>query len=307
MGTETFDDACVFQVREDLVILQTVDYFTPLVDDPYAFGMIAAANSLSDIYAMGGAPLFALNIVGWPRNLPMEMLGEILRGGSDKAGEAGIGIIGGHSIDDPEPKYGLCVTGTADPDRIIRNSQAAPGDLLVLTKPLGTGIITTAIKNEKAPPMMIDQVIEAMSFLNRGGGEAMVEAGVRSATDVTGYGLLGHLYEMTRGSKAGARIRLSQVPVMDGVWDLARQGMVPGGTRRNKKYLEDHAAVQWGKEITEVQKVVLCDAQTSGGLLIAVSPEKKQGLLSLLREKGTLQQAVIGECTDDPSGKIVVN
>lgn len=305
VGAETSDDAAVYQLESGQAIVQTVDYITPVVDDPYSCGQIAAANSLSDIYAMGATPLFALNIVGFPvGSLSLSILGEILRGGADKVREAGAPIIGGHSIDDPEPKYGLVVTGLIDPTRIYRNSTAGIGDDLVLTKPLGIGIITTAIKRGKATQPTIDTAIALMATLNKGASEAMVTVGAHACTDVTGFGLLGHLREMTAGSKVGARVSLSKVPVLPEAWDLLQEGICPGGTQRNYESLQ--GAIVWDPKIHSEAQLILCDAQTSGGLLIAVPKDKTATLIHSLNEHKTLASAVIGEIVEDPDGRIWV-
>jgi len=305
VGSETSDDAAVYRLDNRQAIVQTVDYITPVVDDPYHCGQIAAANSLSDIYAMGATPLFALNIVGFPvGSLPLSILEEILRGGADKVIEAGASIIGGHSIDDPEPKYGLVVTGLIDPAKILKNSTAAIGDDLVLTKPLGIGIITTAIKRGKAAQSTIDAVVTLMATLNKDAAEAMVAVGVHACTDVTGFGLLGHLYEMTAGSKVGARVSLSQVPVLPDAWTLIRGGIYPGGTQRNYDSLQ--GAIVWDPAIQQEAQLVLCDAQTSGGLLIAVPKDRTTDLIQRLQERGTPTSAVIGEIIEDPNGRIWV-
>ncbi len=309
VGAETADDAAVYRLGPELALVQTLDYFTPIVDDPYSFGAIAAANALSDIYAMGATPLFALNIVGFPvGKLPLAVLKDILRGGADKAGEAGIGILGGHSIDDAEPKYGLVCTGRIHPDKIWKNVGARPGDDLVLTKPLGMGIISTAIKREKAAPALIQQAIEIMATLNRGAAEAVTAAGGADAvTDITGFGLLGHLREMTAGSGVGARLRLADVPILEGVWDLARGGLVPGGTERNLKHLQATQAVEWGAGLTDLEQLVLSDAQTSGGLLVAVPRSRTAALLERLRAARTPAAARIGEVVEDPRGRLWVD
>jgi selenide,water dikinase len=292
VGLDRPDDAGVYRLSEDLAVVQTVDFFTPIVDDPYLFGSIAATNALSDIYAMGARPLFAMNIIGFPVNtLPRETLVEILRGGADKAREAGVSIIGGHSIDDPEPKYGLVVTGVVHPDRVITKDAAGPGDRLFLTKPLGTGIISTAIKREVAPPEAVAEAVRWMLTLNREASLAMVEVGARAATDVTGYGLLGHLYEMVRERPLGAEVYFEAVPLMPGVPELARAGVVPGGTRRNLAFLSGYEKtgrlrVGWEEDFTETEKLILADAQTSGGLLIAVAPERAGALKAALARRG---------------------
>jgi selenide, water dikinase len=293
VGTSTCDDAAVFRLSSDQALVSTVDYFTPIVDDAYDFGAIAAANALSDIYAMGARPLFCLNIVGFPRDtLPLSVLGDILRGGADKVAEAGIAVIGGHSIDDREPKYGLAVTGIVHPDRIIRNVGALPGDVLVLTKPIGTGIVSTAIKRDVASAAAIEQAVASMAMLNRLASEAMIEVGVNAATDITGFGLLGHLSEMTLGSGVGALIRASAVPVLVSAYDLARDDVIPGGTRRNQAAIEP--LVRWDGAVDSVSRAVLCDAQTSGGLLIAVSPDRVHALEGALGARGVLA-ARVGE------------
>ncbi len=263
------------------------------MDDPFAFGAIAAANALSDVYAMGGTPLFALNVAGFPRDvLPLDVLGQILAGGAAKAAEAGVGIIGGHTIDDPEPKYGLVVIGRVTPDRIIRNVGARPGDRLFLTKPLGSGIIATAIKRGLAEPGLVERITRVMSTLNRAGAEAMTDVRPHAATDVTGFGLLGHLWEMVSGSGVGAEIDADRVPLLPEAWELAQRDVIPGGTRRNLASLSDR--VVWGRGIDDIDRFVLSDAQTSGGLLIAVSPDKASALRDALIERGALAAADIG-------------
>jgi selenide, water dikinase len=305
VATNTADDAGVYRLAPDLALVQTVDVFTPIVDDPYWFGVIAATNAMSDVYAMGGTPRLALNFAGFPRaKLSLEILGEILRGGAEKCREAGVVIIGGHTIDDPEPKYGLAVTGFVHPDRIVTNAAARPGDRLVLTKPLGMGVITTGIKQERTSPATIDEAIRVMAVLNRGAAEAMNAVGVSAATDVTGFGLLGHLHEMTRAAGVRARIRLRDVPILEEAWDLARRGAIPGGTDRNRASLEQ--AVTW-QGVEETAQVLLCDAQTSGGLLIAVTEAKTDSLLRALQAQGTPVQAVVGEIAGRGNGEIIVS
>jgi selenide,water dikinase len=269
-----------------------VDVFTPIVDDPFAFGLVAAANALSDVYAKGGRPLLALNVVGFPRTLPLDILAEILRGGAEKAAEAGVLIVGGHSIDDPEPKYGLAVTGLVHPRRFVTNGGARPGDAIYLTKPLGTGVITTGIKQEKTPPALAAEVVRIMSVLNRAASEAMMEVGVHAATDVTGYGLLGHLHEMVAASGVSATVSAAAVPLIDGARELGGAGAVAGGTARNLEWLADK--VRWAPEIDEVTRILLADAQTSGGLLIAVAPERAEALEAALRSRRVETIARIG-------------
>ena len=263
VGLDDGDDAAAVLVG-DVAVLSTADFFTPVVDDAYDWGRIAAANALSDIYAMGGRPVVAINLVGWPRGvLPMELLTEVLRGGLAVASEAGCPVIGGHSIDDPEPKYGMAVTGIADPARLLRNDAAVAGLPLTLTKPLGTGLLNN---RHKQTGQVFDEAVATMTQLNRGAAEQAVAAGVRSATDVTGFGLLGHLYKMTRASGVGAVIDRSAVPVLDAARDALRDGFVSGGTRRNLDWVRPH--LRAGVGVCEDDLLLLADAQTSGGLLV---------------------------------------
>ncbi len=305
VGVETSDDAAVYKLTDDLAIVQTVDFFTPIADDPYDFGAISAANSLSDIYAMGARPLFALNIVGFPSNrLPMEALHRILLGALDKATEAGISVVGGHTVDDTEPKYGMAVTGIVHPDRVLTNAAARPGDHIVLTKPIGTGIIATAVKRGLADEATTLQAIALMAALNRDAAEAMVEVGVSACTDVTGFGLLGHLREMTAGASVDAVVYAGRVPVLEAARTFAGAGVVPGGTRDNLAFVETH--VDWDETIPEVQKLILADAQTSGGLLIAVPPDRLDALLAAMAERGVVGAAHIGAFTVPGLGRIAV-
>jgi len=307
VGPETADDAAVYRLTPELAIVQTVDYITPVVDDPYACGAVAAANSLSDIYAMGARPLFALNLVGFPTGtLPLSVLEAILKGGADKAGEAGAPIVGGHSIDDPEPKYGLVVTGVVHPEKVLTNATARPGDDLILTKPLGMGIITTGIKRQKVTAETVEQAVATMSTLNRYAAEVMeAVGGVHACTDITGFGLLGHLREVTAASRVGASISLKAVPVLLEAWRLVREGICPGGTHRNLKSLE--GKVDWAPGIGEDARLVLADAQTSGGLLIAVGKgESREMLRRLSGTRGVLAAVRIGEVTAGPAGTIRV-
>jgi selenide,water dikinase len=304
VGTETGDDAAVYRLSDELALVLTVDYFTPIVDDPYAFGQIAAANALSDVYAMGGRPVAMLSIVGFPRDkLPLALLGEILKGGADKAREAGVGVVGGHSIDDAEPKAGYAVVGLVHPGRIWRNVGARPGDQLVLTKPLGTGIISTAIKREKAPPRAVEAAVRSMATLNRAAAQAVATGPVHAVTDVTGFGLLGHLRGMTVASGVGVRLAVHRVPLLPDVVALAEAGLVPGGTRRN---LESVApTVRWSASIPASVRTVIGDAQTSGGLLVATPAGP--ALLEALGREGVEGAAIIGEVTGaDPGGTIEV-
>lgn len=293
LGLGTRDDAAVYRLTDDLALVQTVDVFTPIVDDPYTFGQIAAANALSDVYAKGGRPLLALNVAGFPRKLPLDILAEILRGGAEKAVEAGVAIVGGHTIDDPEPKYGLAVTGLVHPDRFVSNAGARVGDALVLTKPLGIGVITTGIKQDRTPPDVVADAVRVMNQLNRSASEAMLEIGVHAATDITGYGLLGHLYEMAEASGVAARVTAGAVPVLRGAADLARGGAVAGGTARNLEWLD--GKVKWTDQVDEITRILLADAQTSGGLLIALPSSRAATLSQALRAHGVETTAIIGQ------------
>jgi selenide,water dikinase len=305
VGFNSVDDAGVYKLRDDLALVHTVDFFPPVVDDPYDFGAIAAANSLSDVYAMGGKPLSAMNIVGFPpKTVPLSALDQILRGGADKAQEADVAIIGGHTIKTKEPIYGMAVTGTIHPDRIISNSTAKVGDSLILTKPLGIGLITTAIKKEQVEKKWIKEAVKTMTFLNRFASEAMLDVGINACTDVTGYGLLGHLCELVEASKVGARISSSTVPVIEVAWELARKKIIPGGTLANLKFIDQK--VDWDKGITEEAKLILSDAQTSGGLLLAVPKEREKKLMDALISKGVPQSVVIGEIVEDKRCRIQV-
>ena len=273
VSAETGDDAAVVRLPDGRALIATVDFFTPIVDDPFDWGRIAAANAFSDVYAMGAKPALALNIASWPvDDLPLDLLVEVLRGGQDVAREAGAVVLGGHTITDPEPKYGMVALGFADPGAIVRNSTAPPGASLFLTKPLGTGIVSTAIKRGSATSEQVAAAVGLMTTLNTAASEAMVEAGAQAATDVTGFGLLGHLREMLETSGVAARVDAGAVPLLPGTLDLARSGVVPSGSRRNHAFLR--SGTDWGS-LTEPEQLVLADAQTSGGLLIATSdPER---------------------------------
>ena len=304
VGIATGDDAAVYKMSEDLAIISTVDFFPPIVDDPFKFGEIAATNALSDVYAMGGKPIIALNIVGFPVGLPHEILGRILSGGASKATEAGVLIVGGHTVDDAEPKYGMSVTGVVHPGEQVTNAGAKPGDVLVLTKPIGTGIITTAGKQERVSAETLNRAVSIMSELNRKPAEAMMHVGVNACVDVTGFGLLGHLRLIAQGSGVSARVKASNVPVIEGVHELLEMGIAPGGTHRNLESLD--GVVDWHEDITDQTQILLADAQTSGGLLIAVAPEKKDALLEALEDVGIQTRAVIGEIfARDPQGAAI--
>jgi len=281
-----------------------LDFFPPVVDDPFHYGAIAAANSLSDVYAMGGTPLMALNIVGFPADLPKSILGDILRGGHSKALEAGCIVAGGHTVDDKEPKYGMAVIGTVKPGDHISNAGSRPGDRLILTKPLGTGIITTAGKNDAVSQKLLDKAIRVMSTLNDTASRLMVSIGVNAATDITGFGLIGHLKNMMIQSKVSAKIQASKIPVIDGVIDLINRGFVPGGTHRN--LADSEYNVEWSSQLSVAEKLLLSDAQTSGGLLISVPEQNAEALLEELNSNNIKIAAIIGEVYDSPNPGIQV-
>ena len=304
VGSSTGDDAAVYRLDDRTALVVTVDFFTPITDDPYEFGSVAAANSLSDVYAMGGRPLVALNVVGFPAALAVEMLGDVLRGGHDKAAEANCLIVGGHTVDDNEPKYGLSVVGLVEPGRQVSNMGAKPGDVLVLTKPIGTGIITTACKAGVAPPGSVETAVETMATLNRAASEAMMEVGVNACTDITGFGLMGHLTGMLRASGVSALLSLSNVPVLPGVAELLEQGVAPGGTYRNLAGVADY--VDWDDSLTDNDKLLLCDAQTSGGLLMSVPEERLSLLLGALEQRGVSTREVLGTVFGDNPGQAKV-
>jgi selenide, water dikinase len=304
VGLDTSDDAGVYKLSDDLAIVQTVDFFTPIVDDPYSFGQVAAANALSDIYAMGGKPLTVLNIVAFPiMKLDKQILADILRGAADKVREAGATLVGGHSIDDNEPKFGLAVTGTIHPDKVRTNAGAKPGDQLILTKPIGVGILTTSIKKDQLSEEEVARVTQVMATLNKTAAEVMDRYTVHGCTDVTGFGLLGHTAELAKGSGVGVRIGASQVPVLPRVRELADAGFVPGGTKNNYAHLE--GTVTFAPSIDQIGQWILCDAVTSGGLLISAAAEDADALLAALRAEG-VEAAKIGEVVADHPGQIVV-
>lgn len=304
VGTETSDDATVYYISDEVALVQTLDFFTPIVDDPYDFGAIAAANALSDIYAMGAKPMFALNIVGFPETtLPLEILKQILNGAHDKAKEAGIGVLGGHTIEDPEPKYGMVVSGMVHPQKIVRNKGARPGDVLVLTKPIGTGIISTGIKRGMIDSALQKQVIAQMSELNKVAGELMLNYDVHACTDVTGFGLLGHLREMTMASECDVRIIFDDVPFIREAKSLATAGVIPGGTFNNLDCVKNE--VDFGKH-TRTNQLLLCDAQTSGGLLVAMNREQAKDYLNDLHKAGLKVAKIIGEFTNQGKGIITI-
>jgi selenide,water dikinase len=304
VGLDTSDDAGVYKLSDELALVQTVDFFTPIVDDPYSFGQIAAANALSDIYAMGGKPLTVLNIVAFPiAKLDKSILADILRGAGDKVQEAGATLVGGHSIDDNEPKFGLAVTGLIHPDKIKANVGARIGDKLILTKPIGVGIMTTSIKKDALSEEEIKRVTQVMATLNKTAAEVMEPFNVHGCTDVTGFGLLGHTAELAKGSGVGVRVGFAQVPVLPRVRELAEAGFVPGGTKNNFAHLQ--GTVTFGPSIDQVDQWILCDAVTSGGLLISVAAEQAPDLLERLLQAG-VEAAMIGEVVADHPGQISV-
>jgi selenide,water dikinase len=304
VSPDTGDDAAVYVLPEGRALIQTVDFFTPIVDDAYDWGRIAAANAMSDVYAMGGTPVTALNLVAWPvEELSLDLLARLLEGGAAVAREAGMLIVGGHSIHDPEPKYGMAVLGFADRDKIVRNSTMRPGDELFLTKPLGLGIVTTAVKRGEATPEQLGLAVETMTTLNRDAAEAMLEVGVSAATDVTGFGLLGHLQIALAQSGVSATVDAGAVPLLPGTLDLAERGVVPAGTGSNHLFVSPHVA--WG-ELPKAEQLVLADAQTSGGLLIAVPPDRAEALAEALASR-QVQARRIGEVGEAPPGSIRVN
>jgi len=305
VGIDHLDDAGVYRLTEDIALVQTTDFFTPIVDDPFSFGQIAAANALSDVYAMGGRPLTAMNVVAFPiEKMNGSILREILRGGYSKIHEAGAILVGGHSIDDPEIKYGLSVTGVVHPDRILANARARPGDRLVLTKPLGTGIIGTALKGEMASQEAVKKITESMTMLNHAAYEVMVEVGVNACTDITGFGLLGHAMEMAIASDVGIAIKSQSVPIFPEAEEYATMGLVPAGTARNREFCS--CRVEISGDISNEKMDILYDAQTSGGLLISIEGEKAQRLLEQLHAKGVQPAAIIGEVIEEPKGRIVL-
>lgn len=283
VGLGLSDDAAVYRLNDQQAIIQTADFFPPVVDDPYQFGAIAAANAMSDVYAMGGEVLLALNIAGFPDDLPLDIVQDVFRGGADKVLEAGGIIAGGHTVEDEEPKYGLSVIGTVHPDRVITKSQARAGDSLILTKPLGIGIITTALRNGAADLVHIDTAIETMMVLNKAAAEAMHAVGVHAATDITGYGLLGHGLEMARNSGVGLRVEAGALPVLAGAREYAAAGHVPGGTSRNDEFVAPY--IRNYLDLDETTRLIVLDPQTSGGLLIAVAPDRTETLLAALEER----------------------
>jgi len=301
----TRDDAAVFRLSDDRALVATVDFFTPIVDDAAAWGAIAAANALSDVYAMGGTPLFALNLVGWPREqLPFELLGEVLAGAGAVMERARCLVLGGHSIDSVEPLVGMAVVGEVHPDRMLTNAGARVGDALVLTKPLGTGLLATALKRGSLLETGMAEAVRSMTALNDGAARAALRVGVSAATDVTGFGLLGHLAHMLDASQAAAEIAYESLPILAHALNLASRGIVPGGTQRNLAAAAER--VTWAEELTEPERILCCDAQTSGGLLLAVPGENEAALLEALRSEETLAAVVVGRVVAGEAGRITV-
>ena len=294
VGFEHGDDAAVYRLDERVALVLTVDFFAPIVDDPFTYGAIAAANSMSDVYAVGGRPITALNVAAFPRSLPFEVPSEILRGGAEKIAEAGAIIVGGHTVDDVEPKYGLSVVGVVEPGKQVQNSTAQAGDVLVLTKPLGTGVVTTALKNGAAIGEVLNAAVESMLRLNRDAAAAMVSVGAHAATDVTGFGIVGHFMTMMRASGTTGRLRRSALPVLPGVVELLTDGVAPGGTHRNLESCAE--SVSWADDVGEIDKLLMCDPQTSGGLLISVREDAVDELLADLDRRGVVG-TVVGDVT----------
>lgn len=305
MGLEQADDAGVYKVSDDLALIQTVDFFTPIVDDPYWFGQIAAANALSDVYAMGGVPKTAMNLVAFPaKDMDISVLRRIIEGGLDKMREAGVVLMGGHTVEDPELKYGLSVTGFIHPDKVLTKKNLKAGDLLILTKPLGTGIIATAIKGSLASMEITDKVTRAMATLNKDAAEVMQDYPVHACTDITGFGFLGHLAEMVSGSGYGVRIKSDSVPLYQEALEYAAMGLVPAGAYRNRDFRL--FMVDFASSVDRMLQDVLFDPQTSGGLLICVAPERAADLLKALKAKGIRDAAIVGEVLAEPKERILV-
>lgn len=302
MGIETSDDAAVYKIDEDKAVILTMDFFTPVVDDPYTFGQIAAANSLSDVYAMGGRPVTAMNIVCFPTCLSMDILTEILKGGADKVAEAGAIVVGGHTVEDDEPKFGLSVMGMVHPQKVAANSGAKPGDMLVLTKPLGVGILNTAIKADLVDEATYKKAVECMSYLNKDACDAMMQAGVKACTDVTGFGLLGHAYEMAEASGVSLEIWPDYLPIIKESIDFAKMGIIPAGAYNNEGYLSGH--INFSDSISQQIKDIMYDPQTSGGLLISVPEEHFEMLMGELRIRNKTDFNVIGKVK--PKGEYAI-
>ena len=308
VGLRTADDAAVYKLNEEQAVVQTIDFFPPIVDDPYTFGAITAANAVSDVYAMGGTPLFALNVAAWPAGVPLDLLAEIFRGGQEKVREAGAVVAGGHTVTDDMPKYGLCVTGLVHPERILTKGGARPGDQLVLTKALGTGIVTTALKNDRAEERHVAAAVRSMTRLNREAADVARAAGAHAVTDVTGFGLVGHAYEMAAAGGVRLVIRLGSLPLLPGVPRYVEEQQTPGGLARNRAYVtgtvDGQPRASWAPDIPDARLAPALDPQTSGGLLMAVAPD---ALLSLVAHAGQLEQPVwvVGEVAEGGGVRII--
>lgn len=303
MGLETSDDACVYKINDDLAMIQTVDFFTPIVDDPFTFGQIAAANSLSDIYAMGGEPVIALNIIGFPNCLSPDVMAEILMGGASKVMEAGATIAGGHSVEDDEPKYGMCVTGFARPDKILKNYGARPGDVLILTKPIGTGIINTAIKADMCSEEAKNTAVRVMATLNKNAKRVIEHFPISSCTDITGFGLAGHSVEMAEASNVTFEININKIPFIKDVFEYAEIGLVPAGSYKNRKFFNDRVKMDG---IDEKYVDLVFDPQTSGGLLFSVNEDCAEEILLKLKDSLETDFAMIGKVTERKDKYIVI-
>jgi selenide,water dikinase len=303
VGLETSDDAGVYRLNDEMALVQTVDFFTPIVDDPFTFGQVAAANALSDVYAMGGTPLTAMNLVAFPiQTLSSSILKEILRGGLSKIDEAGVALVGGHTIEDQEIKYGLSVTGIVHPDKILSNAKAVAGDKLVLTKPLGTGIISTALKAGMASGKAIKEMVESMIALNQKASERMKTFGAHACTDITGFGLIGHALEMVTASRIGMVIDSKQIPLLSGVMEYTGLGLIPGGAHSNRRFYS--CRVEVDPSVSNLLMDILYDPQTSGGLLISLPSGQAKALVEALKSEGGLDSSIIGEVIAEPEGKI---
>jgi selenide,water dikinase len=304
VGLDTADDAAVYKLDDEKAIIQTLDFFTPIVDDPREFGRIAAANSLSDVYAMGGEPTIALNIVGFPNCLPIEILGEILAGGAEKVKEAGALLVGGHTIEDDEPKYGLSVTGLVHPDKVLSNANAQVGDVLILTKPIGIGVINTAIKGGMASEGEIQMAVKVMAYLNKDAANGMKQVHVNTCTDITGFGLIGHLYEVAKASDVTIELYSDQVPLLPGAKEHAEMGLIPAGMYKNMHYVGHH--VQVNDDVEEVMEDLLHDPQTSGGLLISLPEAEAEKLLEIYKDSLETDYNVIGRVLTKEKKSILV-
>lgn len=304
VGLDTADDAAVYKLDDEKAIIQTLDFFTPIVDNPKDFGRIAAANSLSDVYAMGGEPTIALNIVGFPNCLPIEVLGEILEGGAEKVKEAGALLVGGHTIEDDEPKYGLSVTGLVHPDKVLSNANAKEGDILILTKPIGIGVINTAIKGGMASDEEIQLAVDVMAYLNKDAAEGMKQVQVNTCTDITGFGLIGHLYEVAKASDVTIELEAASVPLVQGAKNYAEMGLLPAGMYKNKQYVGSSVSV--GDHVPAVIEDLLHDPQTSGGLLISLPAEEGEKLMRIYKESLKTDYSIIGRVFAKEEYSIIV-